>query len=349
MVIGPLHTSELDRFVRECDGRGGLMDAGLRDDLRNFELRFDAKVDATLDPFSDEYYHQQVGLYREIAGREVDQSVGEMTPLTLEAHTDSPNPYGSNNVRYVARHARTIQACLLVADLPAGAHILDLGCGWGLSSEQMAFSGARVTAVDINPDFVELVRRRAEPRRLPIEAVCSDFDHYEDSRQYDMVFYYECLHHALKPWETLTRAAQWVRPGGKIVCAGEPVNDRWWPGWGLRLDAESVYCIRKFGWWESGWSAGFLSQCFARAGFTLTLIPDLGLDDSPIGFAVRHNDANRIKPDLTLRGPQLEYHACHRALADARNRIDAMQASLSWRLAAPVRTLGRWMRRGTAK
>ncbi|MBU6296156.1 MAG: methyltransferase domain-containing protein, partial [Planctomycetes bacterium] len=50
----------------------------------------------------------------------------------------------------------------MAANLPPGASILDMGCGWGLSSEAMAFSGASVTAVDINPQFVELIEKRAK-------------------------------------------------------------------------------------------------------------------------------------------------------------------------------------------
>jgi SAM-dependent methyltransferase len=237
----------------------------------------------------------------------------------------------------------------VIADLPPAATVLDLGCGWGLSSEMMAFAGARVTAVDINPPFVELVRRRAARLGLPIEVVESDFDSYDDDRQYDMVLFYECLHHSLRPWVTLDRIGQLVKPGGKIMWAGEPVNQYWWANWGLRLDCDSVYCMRKFGWWESGWSAEFLTRCFARSGFTLTVIPEVGLDGGSVGFAVRATDASRVQPDMSVYGSQVKLADCRREIEQLHQHVADMQSSLSWRMGAPIRTLGRLYRqlRGT--
>jgi len=53
--------------------------------------------------------------------------------------------------------------------------------------------------------------------------------------------------------------------------------------WGLRLDPLSVYCIHKFGWFESGWSADFLTAAFQRAGLT-TVISNH--PEGEIGFTV---------------------------------------------------------------
>ena len=36
-----------------------------------------------------------------------------------------------------------------------------------------------------------------------------------------------------------------------------------WPSWGLRVDQESLYCTRKFGWFESGWTDTFIMSCIA--------------------------------------------------------------------------------------
>ncbi|MGL4421462.1 MAG: class I SAM-dependent methyltransferase, partial [Gemmataceae bacterium] len=313
--------------------------------LADFQYQPETPVDQSLDPFSEDYFQQQLALYREIAGRDLNQAEGERTPLDVPAHVRAANPYNRTDIRFLSRHARAIQTCLMVADLPPAATILDLGCGWGLSSEMMAFAGASVTAVDINPPFVELVRQRAARLGLPIDVVQSNFDDYEDDRQYDMVFFYECLHHSLRPWVTLARVTRFVKPGGKIVWGGEPVNRHWWANWGLRLDKDSVYCMRKFGWWESGWTIEFLAQCFARVGFTLTVVPEVGLDGTPVGFAVRAEDANRIRPDPTVVGPQTKLFAAEQHIELLHRHINEMRSSLSWRVAAPIRALGQWSRR----
>jgi 2-polyprenyl-3-methyl-5-hydroxy-6-metoxy-1,4-benzoquinol methylase len=78
----------------------------------------------------------------------------------------------------------------MMADLPCDAAVLDAGSGWGMSTEMMAFCGAAVTAVDINPLFVELVRRRAERLGLPVTAVCSPFDAFDTDRRFDLLFFY---------------------------------------------------------------------------------------------------------------------------------------------------------------
>lgn len=331
MGLGVIPTTDLDRFVKECDESGLLATARGRERLAGFQLSHSARVDQSLDPFSEEYFQQQVGLYREISGRELDQGTGEQTPIDVEAHAMAANPYNQARIGHIARHVRAIQGSLMAANLPAGAAILDMGCGWGLSSETMAYSGAMVTAVDINPRFVELIQRRAVRLGLPIEAVVSNFDSYTDSRRYDLVFFYECLHHSLRPWETLARMVKLLKPGGRIMWAGEPVNRSWWRHWGLRLDPESVYVMRKYGWWEGGWSLGFLTRCFERCGMSLQVIGGIGLDGGPVGFAVRAEEAGQVFPDLSVAG-------------SFRSRLHASMQSWPWWLASGVQAAGKWAR-----
>ena len=87
-----------------------------------------------------------------------------------------------------------------------------------------------------------------------------------------MILFYECFHHALRPWDLLARMARHLEPEGRLVLAGEPINNIWWTHWGLRLDPLSVYCIHKFGWLESGWSADFLKSAFGRAGLAVQMV-----------------------------------------------------------------------------
>lgn len=296
-------TDSLDTFVAECDAMGGIASPECRAATKHFRFQPKVEVDVSLDPFSEAYFQQQLAVYSEIAGRELDQDTGEITPLDVGARVDAANPYGEDNIAFVSKHCRTVLTALMVANVRRGARILDLGAGWGLSSEMMAYCGAEVTAVDINPGFIDLINRRTERTGLPIRTVQGNFDTVEPGSGFDMAFFYECLHHAVRPLDTLKRVADFLGPKGRIVFAGEPVNTTWWPQWGMRLDAESVYVMRKHGWFESGWSADFICECLRRAGFEPVIIPGIGIDGNDICVADRKDAADMLPlavPPLTM-------------------------------------------------
>ena len=287
MGAGVVGSTELDEFVAECDRLGGIATPEAMAFVADFSLSISTEVDPDLDGYSDEYASMQMELYREVSGREIDQTANELLDVDVDHLADAANPYGSANPDLMAKHARTILTSIVVSDLPPEASVLDMGCGWGISSEMFGFCGCRVTAVDINPLFVDIVARRAARRGYDVETREGAFDTFETDERFDLVFFYESLHHAMFPWEIIARLGPNVKPGGKFAIAGEPIQEEWWQAWGLRLDPQSVYCIRKFGWFENGWSEAFITDCFRRSGFELTLFPGLGIQHSPIGVAVR--------------------------------------------------------------
>ena len=301
--------SDLDRYVAECDALGGPGDPRAIEAMSGFTLRYTTAVDTSLDPFSAAYFAQQLALYSEISGRKLDQETGELQPIDPAAHAAAANPYRTNDIKFMAKHVRVIVNVLAAANLPPAARILDLGCGWGLSSEVMAFCGAKIDALDINPLFVDLVNRRAPPRNYDIRAQIGAFDTFQAQGPYDLILFYECLHHAVKPWTLIARLKPLLGASGKIAFAGEPINTIWWPHWGIRLDHFSVYCIRKLGWFESGWSLDFLSQCFTRAGYELSTYPGIGLENGRIGFASLPNLAPAAKPTPEAAGSYDEKYA----------------------------------------
>ena len=249
----------------------------------NFALDVDIDFGNTLDPFSEQYRSSMIELYTKIAGRKLDQSSGEL--FSVPKNIECPNPYASKDVPFIAKHGKAILDSLLAAQMPANASILDMGCGWGLSSEMIGFTGAQVTGVDINPDFIDLATQRCRIRNIPFTGVTSSFEDLNLSSQFDGIFFYECLHHAVDLNILIPRLKAMLKESGTIIFAGEPINNLWWKYWGLRLDAMSVYCIRKFGWFESGWSEHYLLEVFKRHGLKLVLHKGIGLDQGDIGCA----------------------------------------------------------------
>jgi 2-polyprenyl-3-methyl-5-hydroxy-6-metoxy-1,4-benzoquinol methylase len=186
-----IHASRLDELVGRIDALGGVGAPEIGREFSGFTVDFDTRVDERLDPFSDAYISQQVRLYEELSGRHLDQSSGEMTQFDLEAHCIGPNPYNSRDVDFIARNSMAVMSLLRCANLPANPAVLDLGCGWGLSTEMMTFCGCDVTAVDINPDFVSLVKRRLSDRHIRPDVHLSNFDDVDFPANFDLAVFYE--------------------------------------------------------------------------------------------------------------------------------------------------------------
>ena len=68
-------------------------------------------------------------------------------------------PDGSPVELYLRLPPRTAEAALIHRALPAGATVLDLGCGTGRLAEPLAGLGHRVTAVDNEPAMLAALRR----------------------------------------------------------------------------------------------------------------------------------------------------------------------------------------------
>ncbi|WP_181183197.1 class I SAM-dependent methyltransferase [Mesorhizobium sp. B3-1-7] len=258
----------LDSFVASSDNVGPPGSPQTDEFWRGTHYAPETKVNQKLDPFGEEYVAQQIELYKEISVRDLNQQANELTDFILADHVAGANPYTLFPPTSVALHTVRVSRAVQYSGLMSGDHVLDMGCGWGTSCELMAFCGLEVTGLDINPRFVELVNTRAKRIGHKVGAVQGSFEDIPGDSLYDAALYYESLHHAVKPWETLSLVHSRLKAGGKLMLAGEPVNDMW-KHWGIRTDPLSVYCIRKFGWFESGWSADFISRCVKRCGFEI--------------------------------------------------------------------------------
>jgi len=61
-----------------------------------------------------------------------------------------------------------------VCNLRKSAKILDLGCGWGRHSIELAKRGYEITGLEINPSYLEEARKRASSTGVKVEFVEKD-------------------------------------------------------------------------------------------------------------------------------------------------------------------------------
>lgn len=113
------------------------------------------------------------------------------------------------------------------AGLKSGVYALEVGCGTGLFTEMMAQSGARILAVDISPELLELARQR----NLPADRIEFREMRFEDGAAdgpYDAIIGSSVLHH-LEMKTALKRMFELLKPGGRIAFA-EPnmLNPQVW-------------------------------------------------------------------------------------------------------------------------
>ena len=99
-------------------------------------------------------------------------------------------------------------------DPQPGERILDLGCGGGQLTAEIAVSGAVVTGVDLLPDLIERARRR----HPEIEWLVGDLEALDLGRRFDAVFSNAVLHWVTDPGAAADAIGRHLEPGGRFVA-----------------------------------------------------------------------------------------------------------------------------------
>lgn len=97
----------------------------------------------------------------------------------------------------------------------SGPEVLEIGCGTGLFTAEIARSGRNITAIDVSPDLLELAAERVcrdNVRFLREDAHATGFS----SESFDSIVGSSCLHH-LEPVRALAEFHRLLRPGGMLL------------------------------------------------------------------------------------------------------------------------------------
>ncbi len=99
----------------------------------------------------------------------------------------------------------------LLGPVPVGLDVLDVGCGTGIASRQMAQRGANVLGVELGPRMAEIARRHG----LDVELAA--FEAWDAAgRTFDRVTSAQAWHWLDLPIAT-AKAASVLRPGGRLA------------------------------------------------------------------------------------------------------------------------------------
>lgn len=237
--------------------------------------------DLWMDPRSDGYRAQQLALWSAITQRTGYNPVADEDTPEI-AHADAilrPAFYSTGNTFVAGDHLMALGHLLRQSGLKAGDRALEYGAGFGQIALAFARTGVQVDTVDINPAFSAAVAQLGERYKVPLAAHVGAFGDNPagEDGAYDLIYFYESFHHCFDFLEVIPRLHRMLKPGGKVMMAGEPIAQGpvpWLPyPWGIRLDGENVSIMRQRGWMELGFREDFLVSIFQQEGFIFKKYP----------------------------------------------------------------------------
>ncbi|HEY7786463.1 MAG TPA: methyltransferase domain-containing protein [Pyrinomonadaceae bacterium] len=207
--------------------------------------------------------------------------------------------------------------------LPAGASILDVGCGSGWLTEFFARLGYRVTGLDISPEMIRVAEDRlgklpfALDHESPLryEFLAHDIEVAPLARTFDAIVCYDSLHHFEDATSVLRHINSMLDPGGQLFIAeGERPPEE------SDSAAELREVMKEYETLEAPFSKGYLIDLLQQQGFVLT-----GDYASVIGFVDRENISGNSVQFVEM--PAFNYLLCQKisnpgnaqAILDSRN------------------------------
>lgn len=205
------------------------------------------------------------------------------------------------------RHLCDFANLAVTLALPAGAKILDVGCGSGWLSEYFARLGYQLKGIDISPDLIAMSQDRVA--RVPFGAdhetpLSCDFAVHDIElapldEKFDAVICYDSLHHFADERAVMRNLAAMLNTGGLLfILEGQKPDDDTTPAEELRD------VMREFGTLESPFSNDYLRTLISENGFAIVgdYVSVNGLFEREMLEGRHHNQS------LPLRSIATDYH-----------------------------------------
>jgi glycosyltransferase involved in cell wall biosynthesis/SAM-dependent methyltransferase len=174
------------------------------------------------------------------------------------------------------RHFSDFANMAVALALPAGARILDVGCGSGWLSEYFARLGYDVWGIDISDDLIRMARERVEsvPYNLDHETAlrCRFLTHdieiaplpKEFGAKFDAIICYDSLHHLVDERAVFSHLAAMLDVGGLLfILEGQK------PSAGSATEDELRDVMRQYGTLESPFSHDYLRALLDEHGLAV--------------------------------------------------------------------------------
>jgi SAM-dependent methyltransferase len=185
-------------------------------------------------------------------------------------HTEKYPGHGIDADTY--RHFCDFANIAFTLALPAGARILDVGCGSGWLCEYFGRFGYDATGIDISPDLIEIAEERL--KRLPFgldhetKVGCRYMVHDIESaplgERFDAVICYDSLHHFEDEHSVVSNLAEMLDYGGLLfVLEGDRPPDN-------SADADELRNVmRRYETLECPFSHDYLRELLVEHGFSV--------------------------------------------------------------------------------
>ncbi len=105
-----------------------------------------------------------------------------------------------------------------------GQTILEVGCGNGYLSLELARDGHKVIGIDVSPDIIEVAERSSAAHPRPpgfgsLHYVCAEANTWQASEaSFDCVIFNRVLHHLPALPQAMAQVQRLLKQGGRIIC-----------------------------------------------------------------------------------------------------------------------------------
>ncbi len=108
-------------------------------------------------------------------------------------------------VEFIQRHANL-----------TNSKLIDVGCGGGILAESLAIAGAKVDAIDLAPQSIEIAQLHLYESNVKVNYECIEIaaKAQQNPESYDVLTCMEMLEHVPSPEYIIAECAKLVKPGG---------------------------------------------------------------------------------------------------------------------------------------